>query len=145
MTGFRLTSRIILLCFRGVECWRLPIRILGALTCLVSLVARGIAQESPSDDRSLLQLFGEGNSDDALGVRRRSLQMPADERYAYLLEQVLPSGASRIRIAVDFVSTNPSPPARGEFGGVSLPLLHTGGDRRIASGGGLVSPAVDLV
>jgi len=97
------------------------------------------------DVRSLTQLFGDEIAEDALQVRMRSQRMPPERRYAYLRQQVLPQVTDRIRIAVDFLPTNPSPPVLDRYGSVEVPLLNQSGKRRVPSGGALVSPAIDLV
>lgn len=103
------------------------------------------AREFNSDARSLHQLFGEEISTDALEITRRSRQMPPEQRFRYLRDQVLPRGTNQVRIATDFVPTNPSPPVLEKYGSPDLPLINFSGDRRIPSGGVLVSPAIDLV
>ena len=101
--------------------------------------------EPKSDHRSLRRLFGAELSNNALEIRSRSRKMPPDERYDYLLQKVLPRETNQICIAIDFLATNPSPPVLKKYGSVALPLLKSERNRRIPSGGALVSPAIDLV
>ena len=103
------------------------------------------AQEVRDDNRSLSLLFGNGMAPDGLEVYRRSRQMPTAERYEYLLNCVLPEHSNRIRLAVDYLPTNPSPPVAETYGTSEPPLMHPSSENRRPSGGVLISPAIELV
>jgi hypothetical protein len=104
------------------------------------------AVERTSDDRrSLAHLFGDSLSQNALEVYRVSRQMPVQQRYRYLRRQVLPSYSDEIRLSVDYLPTNPSPPVVQMYGTGDLPPMFPSTATRKPSGGALVSPAIELV
>lgn len=124
----------------GRSAWRLFV-----LSVLLWGSPSAFAAPIRSDTRSLLELFGEAVSRDVLEVRRLVRGMKPEQRYDYLLREVLPPEANRIRIAIDFLPTNPSPRVIEKYGSGKMPLIPATGEIRIPSGGVLVSPAIDLI
>ncbi len=112
---------------------------------ILAIHAVSSAQEVHHDNRSLALLFGDGTTPDGFEVYCRSRQMPAEERYEYLLNCVLPDHSNRIRLAVDYLPTNPSPPVLEKYGTTESPLGSIEADHRTPTGGILVSPAIELV
>ncbi|MBC8351702.1 MAG: DUF1583 domain-containing protein [Planctomycetes bacterium] len=72
-----------------------------------------------------------------LAVHRHAAKLPPQERYAFLFKWVLPSpDHNTLRLASDFTPANPAPLMSDED--LDVPS-------RVASGGKLISPALDLV
>ena len=72
-------------------------------------------------------------------VRQQAATLPAQERYDFLAEWVLPSlDHQSLRLALDFTPSNPAPP-------VAETVSPPSDGSRVTSGGELVSPALDLV
>lgn len=107
--------------------------------------ADGFAQDSPEDNRALSHLFGDGLTQNTLEVYRIARQLPAQARYEYLRHQVLPSYANEIRLSVDYLPTNPSPPVIEKYGAGDSPIAFPADMTRKPSGGALISPAIELV
>jgi hypothetical protein len=97
-----------------------------------------------SDSHSLNAIFAEQQVEGvALDVHRQAMKLPADARYEFLSDWVLP-GANHesLRMNIGFTQTNPCP--------ISADYLSVDSDKnetrtRRPSGGELVSPAWDLV
>ncbi|HUG17581.1 MAG TPA: DUF1583 domain-containing protein, partial [Planctomycetaceae bacterium] len=123
--GFRYTLGIML----WVACSVLPIS----------------AEERRSDSRSLSDLFGDVLSENALEICRRARQQPLESRFQTLFGHVFPPETENVRISIDFLPTNPSPPVAEKDGSAKSPLLATEAQNRLPSGGSLVSPALELV
>jgi hypothetical protein len=108
---------------------------------LDNLAASSNPNRSTADRRVLGAVFDDQHlHGSVLAVRRRALELPAEDRYDFLAGWVLPSpDHSTLRLALDFTPTHPSPPVSGE--NVRLPA----GETRVSTGGDLVAPALDLV
>lgn len=105
---------------------------LGATLLLVCGIGTQVVLAGPrSDAQARAAIFGQSGLADALGVRTRTLRLPAQERFDLLREVVLPDdGSTAIRIDIDFTPTYPPSPVERQLG---------------VRGGMLVSPAIDLV
>lgn len=118
---------------------------LGVLVVMPAVSQESSAQEVSDDRRSLSSLFGESLTPDALEVYRLSRQMPIQKRYEYLRKCVLPAHSNRIRLSIDYLPTNPSPPVLEKYGARESPAILDETDQRTSSGGVIVSPAIELV
>lgn len=98
---------------------------------------------SQSVQAALHEIFADQHCpESALSICDRARLMAPEERYDYLFRQIFPVTAPEakqvptVRIVIDFTPTDPAPP-------VSDFISPQG--RRLASGGQLISPALDLV
>lgn len=131
---------------RSAESRTLNPVLFGAIVVWIACFASSInAGESRSDHRPLSQLFGESAAPDAMEVVRVARQLPPEERYRYLLKQVLPEDSNTIRLTVDYLPTSPSPPVLEMYGADESPLITVSDENRRASGGVLISPSIELV
>lgn len=117
----------------------------GAIGWNVWTASIGFAQDARDDQHSLSHLFGNSLTPDPLEVYRLSRQMPVARRYKYLLEKVLPADSNEIRLTIDYLPTNPSPPVIKNYGAGDSPLEFPAGQARRPAGGVLISPAIELV
>lgn len=134
----------------------------AATLCLSWCVSVSGQESSPRNEGHLAigQICADRQvPDSVLYVRGRAASLPAESRYEFLAQWVLPSaGHTTFRLAIDFTTTNPAP--RGSHGVGNL--FHSrdiptdkafrendsrplSGTVRGPSGGELVSPALDLV
>lgn len=122
---------------------------------IIALVLTLIASEVLSqcahanDLHALNAIFAEPHLDqNAFAVHQRAAELPAEERYEFLSEWVLPnSDHDTIRMGLGFTPLHPAPPVQGlapdDF--ERLRVAEQMGQSRIQTGGRMVAPAVDLV
>ncbi len=93
---------------------------------------------SDARSRALGDIFAEDHVvDAALGIHERAMAMAPEDRFAFLARWVLPNNVhSSLRLDVGF---SPTYPAQG--GSEPRPV----GSKRVASGGEIVCPAMDLI
>ncbi len=108
---------------------------------LNNLAAVADAERSDADRRVLGAIFDDQHvHGSVLAVHQHAAQLPADQRYAFLSDWVLPGPAhDTLRLALDFTPTNPAPPLADKG------LVLQPAQARATTGGDLVSPALDLV
>jgi len=122
---------------------------------LLTLIAAPAASQdvltnrTANDRHALNAIFHEQHiGDNALAIHRRAVTLPADERYEFLADWVLPnSDHDTIRMALTFTPTHPAPPVQGQEA-ADVRRLRTAEQKslsRVQIGGRLVAPAVDLV
>ena len=108
-----------------------------------------MAEPALADRRVLGAIFDDRHIiDAAIAVHQRALKLPIEKRYDYLADWVLPgSNHETFRLALEFTSTHPAPPASDADPVDARRLLigEQSGRSRIQIGGNLVSPAMDLV
>jgi hypothetical protein len=111
----------------------------AALTAeqLVNLTARTDGKDSPADRRSRIAVIGETFfATEPADVLRRARALPPAERYAFLLDWVVPNAEHKaFRLYADFTPTDVAPPL--------APPLPNG--VRLQTGGALEAPALALV
>ena len=105
-----------------------------------NLAATANPDRTTTDRQLLAAIFDDRHVHGSVfAVRRQAAKLPPAERYAFLADWVLPGRDHHTpRMALDFTPTNPAPPVANRF---AVPS----DERRAASGGELVSPALDLV
>ena len=113
------------------------------------LAAPSEAPASAAEGRALNQLIGEKFfAERAYEVYQRSLDLPADERFEYLSEWVLPGPTHAwFRTYAATTPTNPAAPIaiRNRVDAQQLSDAQSAGQNRVLLGGGLVSPAQELI
>lgn len=110
-------------------------------------VGRELAAESTSSDsHALSRVFAEQHvADTAFAVHQRAMQMPAQERYRFLTEWVLPNELhDTLRLQYAFAPTNPAPVTRVTPDQTDVAESPERPGRR-QCGGRIVSPVYDLL
>ena len=119
----------------------------GLLMVLVSLLLP-VAPASASETVSpLVRLFDEEVlAENVFAVRQRARSLAPEARYDYLRAWVLPSHSS-IRLFAKLTPAEPVPPIQDEhpFDQSRLRVAVEQGQRRVPTGGNLVSPVYDLM
>ena len=113
------------------------------------LLALSDAPQRVPDRRALASIFDDVHiGDTALAVHRHAVQLPAEARFAYLADWVLPGiDHDTIRVALDFTPTHPAPVGRDvdrideQRVGIAAELRQS----RVQIGGNLIAPALDLI
>ncbi|NQV24185.1 MAG: DUF1583 domain-containing protein, partial [Rhodopirellula sp.] len=108
-----------------------------------------------NDQLALSAIFAEQHVENtALDVHQHAMQLPAEERYPFLLDWVLPNGDhDTLRMQYAFAPTDPAPVTSAqaienfplETGVPSLEPRSSNSRTRLQSGGNIVSPVFDLV
>jgi hypothetical protein len=129
---------------RSVTAWAL-IGVFAVSRCTAADDAAGAHPQNRTRSSVTGEIFSDRHiPDSALPVHRRAATMSAGPRYEFLANWVLPGDSHRtIRLALDFTPTQPAP-----FAVENSAQQESRNDRqtvRIAAGGTLVSPALDLI
>lgn len=103
------------------------------------------------DRRSLGAMFDDRHvADTALSIHRRAAALPAEARFAFLADYVMPGEShDELRLSLEFSAANP-PPSPAAWGSLDerpawFSLSEAADDSPVHWGATLVSPALDLV
>lgn len=101
------------------------------------------AESTVSDSHALSRIFAEQHVvNTASAVHRHASQLPVEARYRFLTQWVLPNDEhDTLRMQYAFAPTNPAP-ANGR---IPIPSDDWKGQRRLQSGGIIISPVYDLL
>jgi len=122
----------------------------SSATTVIDVPIVSLHEYNASDGHALNEILEERYvATDAYNVYRKSLNMPPEERYEYLAAWVLPGkDHSNFRLMADSTPTHPAPPVADAHPidvVRSAALLNVSGAKRVAIGGNLVAPAIELV
>ncbi len=97
--------------------------------------------------RALGAIFADQHIDEAaLDVHRRALTLSPERRFEFLANWVLPGpDHETFRLAIEFSPTHPAPPVRTVLEEQRVAAAARDGISRVATGGELISPALDLI
>ena len=114
-----------------------------AMSCLLAVFATNGEQSLASDESAMSEVFAEQHvQNTTLDVHRRAMQLPAEERYEFLFDWVLPNeDHDTLRMQYAFDSLSPSPVS------VDGQSQHdsSGKKSRVQTGGRIISPVFDLL
>jgi hypothetical protein len=123
---------------------RYGIALLVVLANLLLLTTRLMASDALP---TVSKLFDEELlADNVFGVRQRARSLSPEARYEYFQRWVLPS-SDTIRLFAKLTTAEPVPPVQEEhpFDQSRLQVAANKGQRRVQTGGNLVSPVYDLI